>query len=543
MNQKSRKNSFVIQAGILAAAGIISRIIGLLYRSPLAAIIGDEGNGYYSSAYNIYTIILLVSSYSIPSAISKVISQRLALKEYKNAHRIFQCALIYVFIVGGGASLFAYFGASHLVQKNAVVVLRVFAPTIFFSGILGVLRGYFQAHKSMLQTSVSQIAEQILNAVISLAAAHLLIGLVANQDDTTRAVYGAMGSALGTGAGVLIALIFMYWVYSINKETIYRQIKKDHTKKLLSTDQIFRIIIFMVTPVILSTFIYNSNTSINQKIFEEIYGAVKKVSEKEIATMYGIFAGKAVVLANIPIAIASAMSAAIIPTVSGTYARGEKRETNEKIGEAIHTTMLISIPAAVGLFSLAEPVVALLFPRPKESIELAAGLLQVMTVSIIFYGVSTLTNGVLQGIGKVNMPVINAAVALVLQIVVLVPLLLYTDLGLYAMAIAMIVYSFFMCILNGISIKRCLGYQQKYVKTFILPFLAAALMGAGAHYIYKGLYYLIKSNMISLFGAIGIGAVIYFVTAIKIGAISEAELKRFPKGGMLVGIAKKVRLL
>lgn len=543
MSQESRKNSFVMQAGILAAAGIISRIIGILYRSPLAAIIGDEGNGYYSSAYNIYTIILLVSSYSIPSAISKVISQRLALKEYKNAHRIFRCALIYVFIVGGVASLFAYFGAAHLVQKNAVIVLRVFAPTIFFSGILGVLRGYFQAHKSMLQTSVSQIAEQILNAIISLTAAHLLIQLVIDKDDTTKAVYGAMGSALGTGAGVLIALVFMYWVYSINKKTIRRQIKRDRTGELLSNEQIFKIIIFMVTPVILSTFIYNSNTSINQKIFEEIYGTVKGVSEKEIATMYGIFAGKAVVLANIPIAIASAMSAAIIPTVSGTYARGAKQETNEKIGEAIHTTMLISIPAAVGLFSLAAPVVTLLFPRQKESIELAASLLQVMTFSIIFYGVSTLTNGVLQGIGKVNKPVINAAAALVIQTIVLVPLLLFTDLGLYAMAFAMIVYSFFMCVLNGISIRKCLGYKQKYIKTFVLPFIAAVLMGVAAHYTYKGLYYLIKSNMISLFVSIGVGGIIYFVAAIKIRAITEAELRRFPKGALLVTIAKKVHLL
>ena len=121
MSQESRKNSFVVQAGILAAAGIISRIIGILYRSPLAAIIGDEGNGYYSSAYNIYTIILLISSYSIPSAISKVISQRLALKEYKNAPRIFKCAIIYVLVVGGVASLFAYIAAPILVQENAVI--------------------------------------------------------------------------------------------------------------------------------------------------------------------------------------------------------------------------------------------------------------------------------------------------------------------------------------------------------------------------------------------------------------------------------------
>ena len=180
---KSRdKNNYLKQAGILAAAGIICRIIGILYRSPLTSIIGDEGNGYYTSAYNIYTIILLLSSYSIPSAVSKIIASKLALKEYRNAHRIFHCALIYVCAIGGAASIFTFFGAGLFLEGEAAVVLKVFAPTIFLSGFVGVLRGYFQAHGSMVQTSFSQIAEQILNAVISILAAHLLIDMVSSSD-------------------------------------------------------------------------------------------------------------------------------------------------------------------------------------------------------------------------------------------------------------------------------------------------------------------------------------------------------------------------
>ena len=143
MGNRKRSESFIVQAGILAGAGIIVRIIGILYRSPLTSIIGDEGNGYYGTAYNIYTIILLLASYSIPSAISKVIAQRLALNEYRNAHRIFQCAFIYVIVVGGAASILTYIFAGVLVDENAVSVLRIFTPTIFFSGILGVFRGYY----------------------------------------------------------------------------------------------------------------------------------------------------------------------------------------------------------------------------------------------------------------------------------------------------------------------------------------------------------------------------------------------------------------
>jgi len=429
MGQNSKSGNFVRQAGILAMAGIIVRIIGILYRSPLTGIIGDEGNGYYSTAYNIYTIILLISSYSIPSAISKVIAQRLALREYRNAHRIFHCALIYVIVVGGIASLFTFFGAGLLVEDNSVVVLRVFAPTIFLSGLLGVLRGYFQAHQTMVQTSLSQIIEQILNAVVSLLAAHLLIQTVITQTETTQAIYGAIGSALGTGSGVLIALLFMWAIYGLNRKLILNRVRKDKKQDVLSYSQIFGIIFGMVTPFILSTFIYNFSTSLNQTIYTKVMKYVMQLSEAEIAVNYGVFAGKAVVISNIPIAIASSMSAAMIPSISGSYAVGDRERTHHQVHVAVQTTMLISIPCAFGMFALAQPITELLFPQ-KESLLLAAALLRAISISIVFYALSTLTNAVLQGIGKVNAPVINAAAALIVQTIVLVLLLAYTDLSL-----------------------------------------------------------------------------------------------------------------
>ena len=265
-----KANGFLMQAGILAAAGIVVRLIGILYRSPLVAIIGDEGNGYYNTAYNIYTIILLISSYSIPSAISKVIAARLAKREYRNAQKIFSCSFIYVMITGGIGSLLCFFGADLFVGQNSAAVLRVFAPTIFLSGLLGVLRGYFQAHRTMLQTSFSQILEQILNAVVSLLAAYLLMGIAAEQSETTQAIYGAVGSALGTGSGVLIALVFMWLIYLLNRPAIKKRVEKDKTKEELGYGETFKIIIMMVTPVVLSTFIYNLNTVSNLKFIRKL---------------------------------------------------------------------------------------------------------------------------------------------------------------------------------------------------------------------------------------------------------------------------------
>ncbi|MDE7282960.1 MAG: polysaccharide biosynthesis protein [Lachnospiraceae bacterium] len=540
---QQKKDSFVLQAGILAAAGIIVRIIGLLYRSPLTSIIGLEGNGYYTNAINIYTIILLISSYSIPSAISKVIAQRLAYKEYRNAQRVFQCALIYVVVVGGICSLVTFFGAPLLVKVDgAVPVLRVFAPTIFFSGLLGVLRGYFQAHGSMVHTSISQILEQILNAVVSILAAHLLIGMVAGEGDTTRAIYGASGSAIGTGAGVLIALLFMFGMYRLNKDIIKKRIKRDHTPMPESYGQIFKVIITTVTPFILSTFIYNCSTVVNMYIYQNIMIDIMGVDKPTAAIRYGIFATQAITIINIPIAIASSMSSASMPGISATYATHRESETRYKVKQAIHMTMLIAIPASVGLFALARPVVQFIYPQ-KEALDAAAGLIRVLAVTVVLYGLSTLTNAVLQGIGKVNIPVIHSVISLVVQVVILVLMLIYTNLDLYALAGANIAYSLLMCLLNQVSVIKYLGYREDVMKTYLKPLVASIFMGAVAFGVYQGVFSLIKVNRISVVVAIGIAALVYFVLIIKLGVVNEDELKSFPKGAFLVHFAKKFHLL
>ncbi|MCM1175060.1 MAG: polysaccharide biosynthesis protein [Blautia sp.] len=544
MAQQKKKDSFVLQAGILAAAGIIVKIIGLIYRSPLTSIIGLEGNGYYSSAINIYTIILLVSSYSIPSAISKVIAQRLAYKEYRNAQRVFQCALIYVVAVGGAASLLTFFAAPLLVSDmpNSIPVLRVFAPTIFFSGLLGVLRGYFQAHGSMAHTSISQILEQILNAGISILAAYLLIGMVKDESGTTQAVYGASGSALGTGAGVLIALLFMFGMYCLNRDVIRKRMERDRSKHQESYQEIFRVIITTVTPFILSTFIYNCSTVVNMKIYNHIVIDIKGLEESLAAIQYGIFATQAMSIVNIPIALSSAMSSASLPGVSATFATHHEKETRYKVNQATRITMLLSIPSAVGLLVLAKPIVQFIYPQ-REALDMASSVLRVLAVTVVLSGISTLTNAVLQGIGRVNTPVIHAVIALAVQIGILVVLLLYTDLDLYALAIANIAYSLLMCLLNHAAVKKYLSYREDIAKTYLIPGLAAVWMGAAAYGVYEGVYYLIKMNRISLILALGMAVIVYFVLVIRMGAVNEAELKAFPKGAMLVHIAKKMHLL
>ena len=183
-----------------------------------------------------------------------------------------------------------------------------------------------------------------------------------------------------------------------------------------------------------------------------------------------------------------------------------------------------------------------IFPQ-KEALDKASGLLMALSVTVVLYCLSTLTNAVLQGIGKVNTPVIHSVIALVIQVASLVALLWFTDLNLYALACANIIYSFVMCVLNQISVRKHLKYRQEYMKTFIKPFFAAFVMGAVAYGVYTGLYMLLPVSRIALLVAIGIGAAVYFVIILLIGGVDEKELRSFPKGAMLVHFAKRMHLL
>ncbi len=544
MPNNKKRDGFIMQAGILASAGIIVRIIGLLYNTPLVAIIGDEGFGYYDSAYAAYSIVLLISSYSIPSAVSKVIAQRLAVKEYRNAHRIFQCAFIYVLVVGGIASLFVFFGAGYLVKlSSAVLPLRILAPTIFFSGILGVLRGYFQAHKTMVQTSISQIIEQLVNAGVSIGMAYVLVQMVADQDGTVRASFGAAGGTIGTGAGVLAGLLFMVGMYALNKKTIYRRIERDTGHKDESYRDIFKMILMVITPFILSTGIYNVNNFLDKTIYQQIMIYVKNVEEAVVATDLSAVA-KGTKIANIPIALASAMATALIPGISSDFAKGDLAGVKHKVAKSVKVTMLISIPSAVGLGVLARPVMMVIFHQP-DTLDIASLLLSCMAVTVVLYALSTLTQAVLQSVGRMKTPIVNASLAVILHAAVMILLMLFLDTkySLYYYVGATVLYALLLCILNQISVHRALGYNQEIDKTFFRPIIAAAIMGAAAYFVYQGVYYLIKINIVALLLAVAIGAALYFLLVIRWRAVSEEELKSIPKGYLLVHIARRTGIM
>ncbi len=532
--------NFAFQAAVLAGAGILSRVIGLLYRSPLFQIIGDEGNGYYGTAYAIYSMILMIATYSIPTAVSKIISGKLALGEYKNARRVFKCAFIYVVSAGLLAGVLTFAFAPVLVkeQPNAILSLQILAPTIFLSGFLAIYRGYLQAYKTMIPTSISQILEQIANAVVSVLAAYLMSRPFA-PETSEHAKYGAAGSAMGTGAGVLCGIIYILIAYAGRRKEIMETVENDTSSNVESYGKLFRQIVMIVTPIIIAAFVYNITTTVDMKIFYNVLNS-KNVDRVESANLYGIFSGQYMVLINLPVSIASAVGTTLIPNISGAFTKGDKLETNHVYNQSMSITMMVTIPCAVGIGVLSEPIITLLFrgADPLVFKALTAG-----CISVVFYSLSTLTNSILQGIGKVMEPVKNATLALLIHLIFLAAILKFTDAKLFGLVAATILYSLLACIFNHISVSKYMSTKLDVKKIYLAPAIASVFMGIVAWGSYQIFYHLSHMNSVSVVLAILLAVVFYAAAILAVGGYTKEEILAMPKGNLILKLAEKLHLV
>jgi len=540
------KNNYLVQGTILVIASFVARAIGMIYRIPLTRILGAQGNAYYSTANEIYSIILMISSFSLPLAVSKLVSERLHKGQKKNAHRVFICALKFGLLVGGIMSVLT-FALSGIITKfmkfeMASFALRVLSPAIFLYAIVGVLRGFFQGHETMIPTAVSQVIEQIVNAFVSVAGAAILVSYGAKLgetkgNDSMGPAFGAAGGTLGTVVSITVALLFLLFIYISYQRVFRRQMKRDHTKRLESDRVIYIALIATILPVVLSTVIYNISTVIDQGIFGTIMSG-QKYSEKEYSTVWGIFV-EFKVLMNVPLSIASCLAPSVVPSLTASMLDEDYRAAGIKVRDSIRYTMVFTIPCAVGLAALASPVMQLVY---GDSSTLAAGIMQSGALMIVLYALSTLTTGILQGLGEMQRPLIHSAVALVLHIIVLVLMLNFSGMNIYSVVYANIFFALVICLLNAWAIKQTIGYRQELVRTFIIPILVSGVMGLAAYGIYR-LFALFAGVLISTIVAILTGMIVYVVLLVKLRGITEREIRSMPKGAYLVYILQRCRIL
>ena len=544
---RPQNSNFIVQGGILSAAGIISRIIGFIYRIPLQNTIGDAGMGYYSAAFQIYSIMLIISSYSLPVAVSKLVAARAAKGQYRNARRFFHGALMFAILTGGATCGIVLFGADKLAgnimsMPRSAIALRMLAPTLLVVAIMGVVRGYFQGLGTMVPTAFSQLVEQIVNAVISIVAGVYLYEYGTKvaallRDDAFAPAWGAAGGTLGTGAGAVAGLLVLLIMFFVHKRRMRKNILKDNAKYVDSFGRIFSVIIITVLPVILSTTIYNISDTIDQGLFNYVMD-VKGFSSIK-AEYWGIYSGKYRVLTNVPIALANALCSSMMPSLAACIENGERRQARHKVAIGIRFVMIISIPCAVGLAILGRPLISLMF---TGEVDIPAKLLLMGSASVVFYSLSTLSNGILQGIDKMRIPVRNAAIALVLHLGILYLTISVLDWKLYGVVVACMAFGLLMCILNWLSIRRHLRYHQEMKRTFVIPLISSAVMGGVIWLMY---FILSKSSteLVSVIISSAVGVIVYFVVLLLLRGVRESELRSLPGGGAVASIARLFRLL
>lgn len=547
--QKNRNDDFLKQGAILATAGVITKIIGVIYRIPLTNILGDEGIGFYSYAFELYALALVLSSLSLPTAVSKLVSARMVMGQKRNAFRVFLCSLVFSAIIGGIFAFVIFFMADTIsvnIMKSplSAYALKVLAPGLLIVSVLGVFRGYFQGLGTMVPTAVSQVVEQLVNAVISLAGAAVLfqVGVKAAAKYNNKLLgpaYGAAGGTLGTITGALSALFFLLFALFVYKGVIKRQLRTDRTKRRESYRRLLKILTMTIVPVILSTAIYNINQLLDMTIFTKIMSNQGFAEDKYMALL-GIYSGKYSTLLSVPLAIANGLAASIIPSFTGAVANNDQRQIRHKINQSVRFTMLIAIPCFIGFVVLSSPLMVLLF---NDYTITPAALLSLGAITLVFYCWATVSNSILQGMDNISVPAKNAFISLVVHIAALLLMLVVFKWNIYALVGSNIVFALCMCILNMRAIHKISGHKLEKEKTFIKPLLAAVIMGAVTFVLHLVLKLIIGGRFIPTVIAIVAAVFVYGISVLKLGTLSKDDIRNLPFGRKILRLCMRYNLL
>lgn len=540
MDDKTSGKHIIKQGTILAAASVISRIIGMLYRSPMAAVIGDKGNGLYSFAFEIYSIALILSSYSMPLAVSKLLSARFAKKEYKNADKIYKFAYIFAAVSGMVMALILFFGAGTIERlsghEGLALPLKVLAPTVFVVALAGTIRGFFQSRNTMMPTAVSQLAEQIINAIVSIVAAVILVRFAANEFDKAR--YGAAGGTIGTLFGALSSLMFLIFLFVIYKPRMKKHLSHDKVGVTVSNEEVLKLIVATIVPVILSQTVYQSIGVVDGFMFGNLYKG------SDSTALYGIYSSKYRLMVNVPNAISSALASSMIPSLVSLYTLKNFVEFRARLKTSVKFNMIIAFPCAFGISALSGMIMKLLFPTTDTVI--SGRMLMYGSVAVLFYALSTVTNAALQGMDRMRLPVRHAAISLLIHIPLMVILLKFTKLGAHALVIGNIIYPLIVCALNWASVARYANYRQEVKTTFIIPLLASSVMWIETFCLSRLMVKVLPVNYVTnaLITIICIvnACLVYFIMLFVLKGVTREELKEFPMGGRMAKFADNLKI-
>ena len=590
----AKPNTFFGGAAILAMGILVVKVIGLFYKIPLVNIIGSEGSADFNNAYNIYSVLLTISTAGLPVAVSKMVSEANALGRQNQVHKVFRLSLAAFLTLGVVSFLIMYFGSEQLAgmmhDSLAAAGIRALAPAVICVGCLSAFRGYAQGHGNMTPTAVSQILEALCKLVIGLGLAYWLVR--AGQPSHVAAA----GAITGVTVGTILALAYMIFnfVSTRMREAKDPQDAPDSARRILST------LMKIAIPITISSSMVGIVTVIDSALVQgqiqkvlisdpdswalyqqvvdfapleaardawqqavssgaaaeavsQLYGAVELAAENISRSLYGNYSG-ALTIYNLPLSLMAAITASVIAAVSAALARRDRRGAARITGSALRITALLAFPMGVGLFVLGTPIIRLIFPELDASV--AGPLLSTLGIASIFVCLMLVCNSVLQAHGFINLPVVIMALGGVVKIVTNYNLVAVPTIGISGAPVGNVLCFGLCMVLDLVVIARVIHGRPDYLPLLAKPAAAAGVMGLGAWAVYGLLSKLLSyeevtqagetiqtlgktGNGIAVMGAILIAVIIYAVLVVALRAISREDLSLMPKGDK---IAKILRL-
>lgn len=531
------KRTFLRGAAVLGIAGLLVQVMGAIFRIPLGNIIGDEGMGYYQTAYPIYVFLLVFSTNGAPAAISKMTSERVALGQHSEAHRVFKLSFILMFILGVVASSIFFFGAEIIVNalKNpgAYYAMISIAPALLFVPIMAVFRGYFQGLQQMEPTAVSQLVEQAVRVAVGLTLAVVLV--------PKGIEYAAAGATVGTSIGPIAGVIMLVIIYYARRKKLFREIEKNQAEERESAGKILRTLAAIAVPITIGVSIMPIMNIVDVTIVMRRLQDVG-FTVKETNALYGQLTGMAGPVINIPMALALSIALSMVPAIAAANSTKDIDFLNMNVRLGLRTAMIIGVPCTFGLMALAEPIMLLIYPMQAESATSAAPCLFILAIGIIFLSIAQTMAGILQGLGRPYVAVASLGIGVLVKAAATYVLTGIPSLNVQGAAIGSTLAFGVIGVLNFTAVKKYTGTRFDGKLSVWKPLFSGLVMGA----VVLAVYYLCRSligNSLSTVLAIGAGAAVYGVMLLRTRAIEVHEIKLLPKGEKLARLLSRLRLI
>lgn len=530
----SRK-SFIKGAAILGAAGIIVKILGACFRIPLANIIGDTGMGYYQTAYPLYVLLLNISIAGIPSAIARLVSERTAEGNHREAYRVFRLSFGLLAGIGIVTCLILVIGAPFFVRfsdHKAIYAIWSISPALLIMPVMAAYRGYFQGLQDMTPTALSQVTEQLFRVAAGLCLAVLLVpyGLE----------YAAAGATSGAAVGGAFGLAVIFVIYMRKKNTLKEQI--NGTPDDMPSEKSSRIVkklVIIAIPITIGASIMPIMNGIDLAIVSNRL-VDAGFSQADATSLYGQLSGFAAPLINFPQVITQGIALSLVPAIAAAVRTRDYKTVKTEAETGMRMAMIVGMPCGVGLLVLSGPIMQLLYPAQKEAAAGAAECLAILAVGAIFLSSVQALTGVLQGAGRQMIPVINLVAGAGVKIVVTYVLTGIAEINVNGAAIGTVCAYLTASLLNMRAVSKYTGARFGISITFLRPGASAAAMGAAAWLVQKGVS-VFAGAAAGTCVAVAVAVVVYTVLIFAVRAVTEEELMRFPKGEKIVHILRKFK--